>query len=180
MKLLYQILILTSCVACTIPNNPNKKDKVDIVESIDSTKVEAIKSNDGPITIVNPIDSINKSIEDEISSFSVNSELNQAQIEFDSIIDVGISKFRYTRIFGYKSPNNNSEKILLISEFTTDNMNNPFNCPLGVYYETQEMFNEKGLYLKFVDTINGFSKVNVLKSDKIIETIYIKNKWIEF
>ena len=79
------------------------------------------------------------------------------------------------RIFGYKKPDVNSQKLILLSIFTNEVKNNPFNCKYGAFYETSEMGNIK---LKFIENIGDYSKIEIITADKS-EISFVQNKWIE-
>ena len=79
------------------------------------------------------------------------------------------------RIFGYKKPDVNSQKLILLSIFTNEVKNNPFNCKYGAFYETSEMGNIK---LKFIENIGDYSKIEIITADNS-EISFVQNKWIE-
>lgn len=81
------------------------------------------------------------------------------------------------RIFGYAKPDITSEKLLLLSIFTTDVKNNPFHCKLGAYYETSNM---NGLDLTYLETTGDFVKALATEKSKKSTTLYFEKKWIEF
>lgn len=45
------------------------------------------------------------------------------------------------KIFGYSSPSVSSKKLILFSVFTSDVKDNPYQCPLGAYYQTSDLKN---------------------------------------
>lgn len=81
------------------------------------------------------------------------------------------------RVFGYETPSTNSARKLLISVFTKDVQDNPFQCPLGAYYETSEM---EGMEMRFAGTKNGFVKMRIIRENLPDETVYVLRKWVEF
>ena len=81
------------------------------------------------------------------------------------------------RIFGYAKPDTNSRKMILLSVFTNDVKDNPFNCPYGSYYQTSEMDDMK---MKFISKNGVYIKAAIIKNDSAAAIIYILKKWIEF
>lgn len=81
------------------------------------------------------------------------------------------------RIFGYAKPDLNSDRLFLLSVFTNDVQDNPFQCKLGAYYETIGM---KDLTIKYVSTIGNFVKAKATDNQNRATTIYFEKKWIEF
>ena len=81
------------------------------------------------------------------------------------------------RIFGYSKPDTNSQKMILFSVFTNDVEANPYQCPLGAYYQTNDMHNRS---IKFVSKQGHFIKASVLDNDSIISTVYFLRQWIKF
>jgi uncharacterized protein YecT (DUF1311 family) len=115
-------------------------------------------------------------------SVKLKSELKQlndskAYIEQDSIIWIHQNMNSEHRIFGYENKNILSKKLILISVFTKDVQNNPFNCKYGSYYHTQSM---NDLKLKYLDVVNDFTKIAILKKEEIIDTVYMESKWFRF
>ncbi len=101
----------------------------------------------------------------------------QAFIEKDKTIWVPQDINGDYKIFGYKKPNTDSEKLILISVFTNDVEDNPYNCKYGSYYDTQFM---DDLKIKYLESINEFIKVEIIKNDQIIDTAYMIKKWFHF
>nr|WP_240788895.1 lysozyme inhibitor LprI family protein [Psychroserpens sp. NJDZ02] len=81
------------------------------------------------------------------------------------------------RIFGYKNKDINSTKMILISIFTNEVKNNPFDCKYGAYYETSGI---KDFKLKYVETENNFLKIKIIKEGKTIDEVFMLKKWFEF
>ncbi len=75
------------------------------------------------------------------------------------------------RIFGYANPDNKSERLLLLSVFTNDVENNPFQCKLAAFYETSGM---KDLTLKYISTTKNFVKANATDKTNKSTTITLK------
>lgn len=93
----------------------------------------------------------------------------------DSLIWITSSKYLEHRIFGYEKPNLNSKKMILISCFTADVENNPFELPLGAYYEF-----DKNHKAKFLKNEKEFIVTKFILNEKDIENVYFEKKWIEF
>ncbi|WP_342331771.1 hypothetical protein [Pedobacter sp. FW305-3-2-15-E-R2A2] len=104
--------------------------------------------------------------------------LNKAEVSMkDSLIRLSANMRLDHRIFGYEKPDTNSKKMILLSIFTSDVKGNPYRCPYGSFYETNEM---EGLELKFVLDGDKFIEVNVKKEEAILGRVFIDKKWIEF
>ncbi|MEZ4803495.1 MAG: hypothetical protein R2797_12045 [Gelidibacter sp.] len=107
-----------------------------------------------------------------------NSEINdKAYIESDSIIWVPQNINSDYKIFGYKNKDSLSEKLILISVFTKDVENNPYDCKYGAYYHTQGM---DGLKLKYISTEGDFVKTAIIKNGLIVDKVYMESRWFEF
>jgi hypothetical protein len=119
-----------------------------------------------------------------ISIFSLNSysqtkqKLHRMKIfiaRVDSSIWLSARKDYEQRIFGYQSPDTTSKKMILFSLYKKDVEENQFNCPYGVYYQTNEM---KGMTLKYASDEAPFVGVNIFKSNILIDTFYILREWM--
>lgn len=105
-------------------------------------------------------------------------QLNKASVSMkDSTIWLTAHMRLDHRIFGYEEPDSNSRKMILLSIFTNDVSGNPYKCPYGSYYETNEM---DGFKLKFVSDGDIFIRANVEWEGQLKGTVYIDKKWIEF
>lgn len=93
----------------------------------------------------------------------------------DSLIWITSSKYLDHRIFGYEKPNLNSKKMILISCFTADVENNPFELPLGAYYEL-----DKNHKAKFLKKEREFIAAKFILNGKDLKNVYFEKKWIEF
>ena len=93
----------------------------------------------------------------------------------DSLIWITSSMYLNHRIFGYEKPNINSRKLILISCFTADVENNPFELPFGAYYEL-----DKDHKAKFLKNENEFIVAKFIINGKDMENVYFEKKWIEF
>jgi hypothetical protein len=83
------------------------------------------------------------------------------------------------RVFGYEQPNVFSKRLLLLSVFTDDVENNPFECPLGAYYDTNGMDNAN-LSLKYVEKTGDFVKAVATDKTNKATIVYFEKKWIAF
>jgi len=81
------------------------------------------------------------------------------------------------RIFGYAQPDVYSKKMMLISIFTNDVKDNPFQLPYGAYYETNEM---NGVKLKYTGAEGSFIKADVFLDGTRKGPVYIEKRWIIF
>jgi len=105
-------------------------------------------------------------------------QLNKAEVSMkDSLIWLSANMRLDHRIFGYEKPDTNSKKMILLSIFTSDVKGNPYHCPYGAFYETNEM---DGLKLKFVSDGDKFIEVNVKKEETVLGRVFIDKKWIDF
>ncbi|MCF4101899.1 DUF1311 domain-containing protein [Gillisia sp. M10.2A] len=100
----------------------------------------------------------------------------KAFIEKDGLIWLNANMKRDHRIFGYKEKDICSEKMILLSVFTNEVENNPFDCQYGAYYDTSGM---KEISLKYISTEGDFLKVAVIKKDKKLDEIYMLKNWFE-
>jgi len=103
--------------------------------------------------------------------------IQKATIEKDSTIWLKSNMKLDHRIFGYKRPNINSQKMILLSIFTGDVKDNRFNCKYGAYYETSEMKNMK---LKYILTEGDFHKIKIIKDEQVVDEIFMEKEWFEF
>lgn len=110
---------------------------------------------------------------------SEDKELNKALIEIsDSSITITANIRLNHRIFGFSEPNKNSKRMLLLSVFTDDVENNPFECKLGAYYDTSNMANKK---IKYLSTIKDFIKAQIIDVNSGKRTtIFFEKKYLEF
>ncbi|TPN82892.1 lysozyme inhibitor LprI family protein [Aquimarina algicola] len=103
--------------------------------------------------------------------------MGKAYVEKDSIIWMSANMKKDHRIFGYRGKDIYSEKLILLSIFTNEVENNPFDCVYGAFYDTNGMKNMK---LKYIATENEFLKVEIIKNGKSIDEVYMLKKWFEF
>jgi hypothetical protein len=149
------IIIILSCKKSTETNTETKK--IDAIESrfLNLDSVQLTNNH----KIENAGEDINRLVISRI----------------DSLIWITASKYTEHRIFGYENPNVNSKKMILISCFTADVEKNPFELPLGAYYEIDE--NHK---IKFLKIDGDFVKTKFILNGKDMENVYFEKKWTEF
>jgi uncharacterized protein YecT (DUF1311 family) len=102
---------------------------------------------------------------------------SKVYIEKDSTIWVPENIHSELKIFGYQYKNIESKKMILISVFTNDVENNPYNCEYGSYYHTQSM---SDMVLKYLSTQEMFMEIAVLKKGKLLGNVYMEKKWFVF
>ena len=103
--------------------------------------------------------------------------MGKAHIKEDGSIWLHANMKRDHRIFGYKKKNVNSEKMILLSIFTNEVENNPFNCKYGAYYDTSGM---EEFSLEYISTEDDFIKVAIQKNSQKLDEVYMLKKWFEF
>lgn len=103
--------------------------------------------------------------------------MGKAFIEKDNSIWITASMKKDHRIFGYKSKNIYSEKMILLSVFTNEVENNPFGCRYGAFYDTNGM---KDIKLKYMSTEEDFLKIEIIQDGETIDVVYMLEKWFEF
>lgn len=101
--------------------------------------------------------------------------MGKAFIAKDSSVVLNANMKKDHRIFGYKKKDIYSEKMILLSIFTNEVENNPFDCEYGAYYDTSGM---DELSLKYLATEGEFFRVAVLKNDRKIDEVFmLKNRF---
>jgi len=103
--------------------------------------------------------------------------MGKAYIEKDGSIWMTANMKKDHRIFGYEEKDIYSKKMILLSIFTNEVENNPFNCKYGAFYDTNGMTD---LELKYVATENDFLRIEIIKNEKTIDKVYMLKKWFEF
>ncbi|NQX39252.1 hypothetical protein SAMN05421820_102377 [Pedobacter steynii] len=163
-------LLLLSC------NNRRKTNQVQTGNASPDTGV-ARKAEANNSTVENtmvPADTAAVGSPEAISE----DQLNKAEVSMkDSLIWLAANMRLDHRIFGYEKPDTNSKKMILLSIFTSDVKGNPYHCPYGSFYETNEM---DGLQLKFVSDGDKFIEVKVKKEEAVLGRVFIDKKWIDF
>lgn len=169
------IAMLISLLFLSCNNQPETKQVQTGNTNIDTAGVKKAVANKvaAERTMV-PADTVIIGAREAISE----DQLNKAEISMkDSLIRLSANMRLDHRIFGYEKPDTNSKKMILLSIFTSDVKGNPYRCPYGSFYETNEM---DGLKLKFVSDGDKFIEVNVKKEEAILGRVFIDKKWIEF
>lgn len=95
----------------------------------------------------------------------------------DSSIDLLANMKLDHRIFGYEKPDTSSKKMILLSIFTDDVKDNPFELPYGAYYSTSDVMD---MELKFVRYEGNFIKVEIMKNKVVEGIVFIKKGLVEF
>jgi hypothetical protein len=133
-------------------------------------------TSDGNDPVMTSLDSIDKANSESVIASGDN--VTKAYISSsDSSIYLTANIRQDHRIFGFEKPNNQSKRLLLLSVFTNDVENNPFQCELGAFYDTNSMGN---LRLKFVASEGDFIKAAAIDDAGQMTTIYFEKQWIEF
>lgn len=79
------------------------------------------------------------------------------------------------RFYGYEKPDTASKRLILFSIFTNDVEGNPFELPLGSYYDTHGLETSKVMY---VSGANDFVKAEIVSDRGSKTTVYFEKKWI--
>lgn len=103
-------------------------------------------------------------------------QMGKAVISSNGSIWLTANIKRDHRIFGYKKKDVHSEKMILLSVFTSEVENNPFNCRYGAYHDTAGM---KDMELKYLATEDDFLKVAIVQNGRSIDEVYMLKKWFE-
>ncbi|CAH8283726.1 hypothetical protein EV196_102579 [Mariniflexile fucanivorans] len=103
--------------------------------------------------------------------------MGKAFIEKDGSIWMSANMKKDHRIFGYKEKDIYSTKMILLSIFTNEVENNPFNCKYGAFYDTNGMHNLK---LRYIATEDDFLKIEIINEGKPIDEVYMLKQWFEF
>jgi hypothetical protein len=80
------------------------------------------------------------------------------------------------RVFGYAKPDTLSERLFLLSVFTNDVENNPFNLAVGAHYEL-DMYTQ--LRIKYQSHDARFVKAVATDSVGKKTTLYFEKKWVD-
>jgi hypothetical protein len=78
------------------------------------------------------------------------------------------------RIFGYQEPDSNSKRLILFSIFTNDVEGNPFELPLGAYYDTTEM---EDISIKYIGQNDDFIETEIMIEGES-NTVYFERTWV--
>ncbi len=121
------------------------------------------------------LDSIDMANDESV--INAGDDLTKAYVAEDSTISLTANMRADHRIIGYAQPDTASKRLLMLSVFTNDVENNPFNCELGAYYDTAGMEN---LTLKYQGTIGDFARVIAIDKSNKATTLFILKKWLVF
>ena len=169
------ILVLTLLINACGQTNP----KLDIIENSGQTMIAVDTTNTKQAAEkITKLDSIEK--ENNESVLASGDNITKAFVflkDGDSAINLTANIRQDHRIFGYAKPNIKSERLLLLSVFTNDVENNPFDCKLGAYYDTRGM---DKLTLKYVSTTGTFVKAKATDKTNNAISIYFEKKWMDF
>jgi len=104
--------------------------------------------------------------------------MNKAYIGKNGEIWMTPNMKRDHRIFGYESNDIYSEKMILLSVFTNEVENNPFECKYGAFYDTNGM---KEISLKYISNEGEFLKFEIVnEKEGKSDIVYMLKKWFEF
>ena len=104
--------------------------------------------------------------------------MNKAYIEKNGEVWMTANMKRDHRIFGYENKDIYSEKMILLSVFTNEVENNPFECKYGAFYDTSGM---KEISLKYISNEGEFLKFEIFnEKEGKSDIIYMLKKWFEF
>lgn len=108
-----------------------------------------------------------------------NDALNKLYIsKSDSSLNLTAQMKLDHRIFGYEKADKNSKRLFLLSIFTNDVKDNPYQCEFGSYYSTSDI---KDFKLKFSTIENNFVKIKLTENaSKKEKTLYFEKVWLEF
>ena len=173
-KTIYILTITLFFSACgqTNPKSDNHENSKQTITTVDTTKTNQA------IGELSKLDSIEKANNQSVVSSGDN--ITKAFVflkDGDSTIHLTSNIRQDHRIFGYAKPDIKSERLLLLSVFTNDVENNPFDCKLGAYYDTGGM---DELTLKYISTNGKFVKATATDKTNNSTTIYFEKKWIDF
>jgi len=122
------------------------------------------------------LDSIDMANDESVINAGAN--LTKAYVAKDSTISLTANMRADHRIIGYAQPDTASKRLLMLSVFTNDVENNPFNCELGAFYDTAGMEN---LTLKYQGIIGDFARIIAIDiNSKKATTLFILKNWLEF
>ncbi|MEZ0606907.1 hypothetical protein ACAW74_00250 [Fibrella sp. WM1] len=93
----------------------------------------------------------------------------------DSLLWLQADIRRDHTIFGYKQPDTTSQKLILLSVFTTNVKGNPYRCVYGAYYESADMTDRQ---LKLLSLTDSFAKTLLIADGKTIDTLYVGKEWV--
>ncbi|UIR54600.1 hypothetical protein LZQ00_09970 [Sphingobacterium sp. SRCM116780] len=176
-KPLVIILLLLFLLSCK--QEQAKQKKPIVVDTITAQTKAAVLDIKSPTPSLSRLDSIERT--NNKSVLESGDQVTKAYVHLndggDSIIRLNANIRIDHRIFGYAQPDTQSKRLFLFSIFTDDVENNPFDLPLGAYYETSAMEAKK---LKYINTTGNFVKAMFIDANNNPgRTLYFEKKWIE-
>lgn len=94
----------------------------------------------------------------------------------DSMLYLDANMRKDHRIFGYAQPDTLSERLFLLSVFTNDIEKNPFELPLGAYYELDSYH---PLRIQYHDHDADFIEATATDSLGKKVKLYFERKWVQ-
>jgi len=169
------LLFLIVLVGCNYANEKKTVETVsDTTAAKNSYNIEADRSDSLKLAVKKKAKQIEPLKEEPISEDFIQKAVISRS---DSAVNVYQNIRADYRIFGYKSPDTNSKKLLLFSVFTNDVQGNPHNCAYGSYYYSGAM---DDMRLKFVKKVGDFVEVALLKDNQPVTQMFLHHKWVEF
>lgn len=150
-------------------------------EGSSPANIELKNDSSGTIAKTNDWDSTIQKIEAENSRLIAESGNDVTKVYIsrsDSAMFLVANKRLDHRVFGYADADTRSERLLVISVFTTDVKDNPFKCKLGAYYHSGAI---EDFELYYLATFGDYIKaVAIDKKTKRKTFVYFEKKWVEF
>jgi hypothetical protein len=119
---------------------------------------------------------------DSIEKANTQSVLDAGENISKVYVDTKTSEFAFWaemdkdhRFYGYEKPDVTSKKLILFSVFTNDVDGNPFEMPLGSYYDTRGLEPNK---ISYLDKEGGFISTEYEDAEGKKTTLYFEQKWI--
>ncbi|GGG10748.1 hypothetical protein GCM10011344_09300 [Dokdonia pacifica] len=156
MKKVMHILPIILCILCIACKETTSK----VIEKKESTRATALDSMD---------------LAHSKSVWRAGDNITNAYV-YDSLLYLDANIKKDHRIYGYAQPDTLSKRLFLLSVFTNDVQNNPFNLDLGAYYELEE---NTQLRIKYQNHNEHF--VETIATDSLGEktTLYFEKKWVD-
>jgi hypothetical protein len=103
--------------------------------------------------------------------------LNKGLIRNDSLIWIAANIKKDHQILGYQKSNTNSQRLLLLSVFTSDIETSDGKYKWGANYESSKMGD---LSLTYLGDKDDFLIVGVHKVGILVDTVYMERKYFNF
>ncbi|MFK8046520.1 MAG: hypothetical protein AB8B72_13570 [Crocinitomicaceae bacterium] len=159
------LLLVVGCAS--VESKSNKVETTNVKSKTES-------DNNYNAQMAEYLDSLDKANNELVRS--AGEYITKAYVDSDNIVHLISSMKADHRFFGYAQPDTASERLLLLSVFTNDVKDNPFQCKLGAFYETLGMGE---LVLRFIGVEGDFAKVLATDNSTINTPLYIESRWIE-